>query len=145
MAETYHLGNGRKFVNLLVKLGLVYGFGQKNSRLLSVRGRRSGKLYSTPVILMVRDESEWLVAPYGATAWVKNLRVSRRGSLRKGKRVREISVEELPAADAGPVIRQYVELVPITRKFWNVTPDSSDEAFVAEVATHPVFLIRDAT
>lgn len=143
MAEKYRLGTGRKFINLMIKLGLVYGVGQKNARILSVRGRRSGKLYSTPVLLVLRDESEWLVAPYGATAWVKNLRVSRKATLRRGKRVREITVEELRPADAAPVMRQYLESVAVTRKFWDVTSESSDEAFMAEAASHPVFFIRD--
>src|SRR5689334_11423080 len=54
----------------LTRLGIgVYG-----SRVLEVRGRRSGEWRSTPVNLLRYEGEEYLVAPRGQTQWVKNLR-----------------------------------------------------------------------
>lgn len=142
MAETYHLGRGRKAVNTLVKLGLVLGVGGKNMRLLTVKGRKTGKLHSTPVTLVVDGEKRWLVAPYGPRDWVKNLRATKFATLQHGKTVDTIEVRELSPSEAVPVMRAYVTKVKVTRKFWDVTPDSPDEAFLAEAPKHPVFLIK---
>lgn len=142
MAEKYQLSRGRKAINAMVKFGLVLGIGGKHTRLLTVKGRKTGKLYSTPVTLVVDGDKQWLVAPYGEREWVKNLRASGYATLQHGRTAQAIEVRELPPAEAAPVIKAYVTKVKITRKYWDVTPDSPDEAFIAEAASHPVFLIR---
>jgi hypothetical protein len=96
---------------------------------------------STPVTLVVEDGAHWIVAPYGERQWVKNLRVAKTGTLRRGRRTEPISVTEVTLEDAVPVMRAYVERVPVTRKFWAVGPDSSDDAYLAEAANHPVFSV----
>jgi hypothetical protein len=50
------------------------GLGPGRTSLLTVRGRRSGRLYATPMTLVVEDGRRWLVAPYGAVNWVRNAR-----------------------------------------------------------------------
>ena len=52
----------------LVGAGLAYSYNY----LLQVRGRKSGKLYSTPINLLQRDGKRFLVAPRGRTQWVRN-------------------------------------------------------------------------
>jgi methylthioribose-1-phosphate isomerase len=44
--------------------------------------------------------------------------------------------------DAAPVLKQYVTDVPITRPFFDVTPEAPVEAFIAEAHRHPVFWVR---
>ena len=48
------------------------GLGFSHNYLLQVRGRKSGKLYSTPIDLLERDGTRYLVAPRGRTQWVRN-------------------------------------------------------------------------
>src|ERR1039458_6030598 len=48
------------------------GFGLKHNYLLQVRGRKSGKLYSTPIDLLETGGKRFLVAPRGRTQWVRN-------------------------------------------------------------------------
>ena len=64
MTKAYRLGLARRLVNLLVKGLLRLGLAGGHTYLLSVSGRRSGRTYSTPVILVENGE-RWLVAPYG--------------------------------------------------------------------------------
>src|SRR6202042_2840659 len=79
-------------VALMVKLGIgVYG-----SRVLEVRGRKSGEWRQTPVNLLTVDGQDYLVAPRGHTQWVRNIRVSGGGRLRLGRRTREVQGVELP-------------------------------------------------
>jgi hypothetical protein len=42
-------------------------------------------------------------------------------------------------AEAAPVLKRYVTHVPITRPFFDVTPDSSLDAFASAAVRHPVF------
>jgi deazaflavin-dependent oxidoreductase (nitroreductase family) len=142
MAATYHLSPGRRAINFLVRAGLALGLGEKNTRMLTVVGRKSGKPFSTPVTLVVDDGNEWIVAPYGERQWVKNLRAAGKATLGRGRKRRDVTVRELAPEDAVPVIRRYIERVPITKKYWNVTAEAPDEAMLAEAAKHPVFLVE---
>jgi deazaflavin-dependent oxidoreductase (nitroreductase family) len=80
-----------RLVAALTRLGVsVYG-----SRVLEVKGRKSGQWRQTPVHLLSVDGAEYLVAPRGHTQWVKNLRASREGRLRVGRRTEPFTAVEL--------------------------------------------------
>lgn len=142
MSETYHLSPARRVLNFFVRAGLALGLGEKNTRMLTVVGRTSGKPLSTPVTLVVDDGSEWIVAPYGERQWVKNLRAAGEATLSRGHTRRAVTVRELAPGEAAPVIRRYIKRVPITKRYWNVTAEAPDEAILAEAAKHPVFLVE---
>jgi hypothetical protein len=42
---------------------------------------------------------------------------------------------------AAPILKAYVERVPITRPYFDVTPDAPPAAFAAEAPKHPVFQV----
>ena len=89
----------------MVKLGIgVYG-----SRVLEVRGRKSGEWRQTPVNLLTVDAQDYLVAPRGHTQWVRNIRVSGGGRLRLGRRTQEIKVVELTDEQKPPLLRAYLK------------------------------------
>jgi deazaflavin-dependent oxidoreductase (nitroreductase family) len=78
--------------------------------LLSVHGRRSGKLRTVPVA-MLELEGVWFVqACYGETGWVANLRAVGEGivTLSGGRRVPVQAIEVAPE-DAGAVLRRALE------------------------------------
>lgn len=68
----------------------VYGFlvglgiGLSHSYLLQVVGRKSGKIYATPVDLLELDGKRFLVAPRGLTQWVRNAEAAGEVTLKKG-------------------------------------------------------------
>ena len=129
------MGNG------LVRVGLWLGTGG-DMRLLTVAGRKTGKPMSTPVTLVIEGGEQWLVAPYGERQWVKNLRAAGTATLSKGRSKRTFTAHELAAEEAVPVLRRYVKQVPITRHYWDVTPESPDEEYMVEATKHPVFAIE---
>ncbi len=125
------------FVALLTRLGLsVYG-----SRVLEVKGRKSGEWRQTPVNLLRHGGAEYLVAPRGHTQWVKNLRASGEGRLRVGGRVEVFHASELADADKPAVLRAYLKKwkVEVGVFFAGVGPDSSDEELLRVAPDHPVF------
>jgi len=141
VAARYQRGLARRGVNGLVRLLLRLGTGPAGTYLLTVAGRRSGALRSTPVTLVEEGKRRWLVAPYGEVAWVRNLRAAGRASLSRGGRAEEIAVREVGVEEAAPVLKIYITRVPITRPFFDVGPESDLDAFRAEAPRHPVFAI----
>ena len=74
-------------VGFLVGLGL----GFRHNYLLQVPGRKSGKLYSTPVDVLSVASGRYLVAPRGNTQWVRNALAAGRVTLRGACRARSLS------------------------------------------------------
>jgi deazaflavin-dependent oxidoreductase (nitroreductase family) len=142
MAATYRLGVARRAVNVLVRALLRAGLGPPRTYLLGVRGRKSGRLLTTPVTLIEEGGRRWLVAPYGEVGWVKNARAAGRVTLRRGRRVETVKIVELGPEEAAPVLKRYVTEVPITRPFFDARPSSDLAAFRAEAPRHPVFRLE---
>src|ERR1700723_1900969 len=65
---------------VLVGIGLPF----PHKYLLQVRGRKSGKLYSTPINLLEWKDKRLLVAPRGRTQWVRNAEAAGEVTLKKG-------------------------------------------------------------
>jgi deazaflavin-dependent oxidoreductase (nitroreductase family) len=130
-----------RFANLLPKLGVsVMG-----SRLLAVRGRKSGEWRTTMVNLMVREDGErFLVAPRGHTQWVRNLRVAGGGELRLGRKVETFTATEVADADKVPLLRLYLRKWgwEVGKFFEGVTKDATDEELAAIAPGFPVFQLR---
>jgi len=145
MAATSRLSRWRRFLNALVRGLLRVGLGPRHTYLLTVRGRRSGIEYSTPVTLVEQEDKRWLVAPYGEVSWVRNARAAGQVTLSRGRQSETAAIVELGPEERAPVLKRYATEVPITRPFFDATPDSPLEAFVAEAPRHPVFRIRRDT
>jgi deazaflavin-dependent oxidoreductase (nitroreductase family) len=134
---TEHVFN--PLVAALMRVGIsVYG-----SRVLAVRGRRSGQWRTTPVNLLEFRGQRYLVAPRGVTEWVRNIRVSHSGELRLGARREPIQVTEL-ADDAKPeLLRHYLQnwKWEVGQFFEGVGPQASEDDIKRIAPNHPVFKI----
>ena len=140
MAQVYRLTRPRRFVNVVIRRLALLGLAGRHTYLLTVPGRSTGRLYSTPVILVENGE-RWLVAPYGDVGWVRNARAAGEVTLRRGRQTETLKIEEISPAVAAPVLWEYVRRVPVTRPFFAAGVKSPLEAFEAEAARHPVFRI----
>jgi deazaflavin-dependent oxidoreductase (nitroreductase family) len=89
----------------LTKLGIsVWG-----SRVLYVRGRKTGEWRGTPVNLLTYEGNRYLVAPRGNTQWVRNLRAAGgEGELRVGHRAERFRASELEDDAKPQVLRAYL-------------------------------------
>lgn len=126
-------------VQLLTRLGLsVYG-----SRILAVRGRKSGDWRTNPVNLLEFQGQRYLVAPRGVTEWVRNIRVSGSGELRLGSRREPIRVAELADAEKPALLRHYLRRWKweAGQFFGGVDADASEAEIQRIAPNHPVFRI----
>lgn len=110
----------------------------RRTHVLTVRGRRTGRRYSTPVQLVLEGDG-WLVAPYGERDWVKNARAAGEVELTRARRTATYRVEEVGPEEAAPVLREYLRMTPIVKPYFDAPPDAPLAAFVAEAGRHPVF------
>ena len=85
------------------------GVSIAGSRVLEVKGRKSGEWRQTPVNLLELEGDRYLVAPRGNTQWVRNMRVSGGGRLVRGRRVEEFTATEVPEDERPPLLRAYLE------------------------------------
>ena len=121
----------------LTRLGVsVYG-----SRVLEVRGRKSGEWRHTPVNLLRYEGDEYLVSPRGHTQWVKNLRASGEGRLRVGRRTQPFTAVELSDDEKPRLLRAYLNKwkFEVGVFFGGVGPDSPDDELRRIAPDHPVF------
>lgn len=126
----------------LTKLGVsLWG-----SRILYVRGRKTGEWRSTPVNLLVFEGERYLVAPRGHTQWVRNLRVAGEGRLRLGRREERFVPVELADDEKVPVIRAYLKkwAWEVGAFFDDLRATSPDEDLRAAAPGFPVFRLPKA-
>jgi deazaflavin-dependent oxidoreductase (nitroreductase family) len=120
----------------LVGLGLGFSYNY----LLEVRGRKSGKLYSTPIDLLELHGKRFLVAPRGRTQWVRNAEAAgeitlRRRSTRLKFRLRPLSDTEAPA-----ILKAYLDnFKSEVQRYFPVPAGSPPEAFSTLTSSYPAF------
>jgi len=135
----FRKSRGRRLGDAIISMFGWAGIGPFH--LLTTRGRRTGLPRTTPVTLVEENQQRWLVAPYGPVSWVHNARAAGRVSLRRGRDRREYTIRELPAAEAGPILKRYIGFAGATRPFFQASKDSPVDDFIAEADRHPVFAL----
>jgi deazaflavin-dependent oxidoreductase (nitroreductase family) len=130
--------------NPLVALMTRLGLSVAGSRVLEVRGRKTGEPRRTPVNLLSLDGERYLVAPRGHTQWTRNLRASGSGRLLKGRRGEAFTATEVADEDKPPILRAYLR-----RWKWEVgvffdgTDADSPEEDIRRIApAHPIFRVE---
>ena len=120
------------------------GVSVAGSRVLEVRGRKSGEPRRTPVNLMTLDGTRYLVAPRGHTQWVRNLRARGEGRLLLGRRAEPFAATELPDDEKPALLRAYLKRWKweVGAFFGGVRPDSSDAELRRIAPDHPIFRIE---
>ena|SRR5215469_7207628 len=74
MAKPYRVNTFMRINNTMTTWCLRLGIKMWSFSLLTVRGRKSGKLIATPIAIFVQDQQRYLIASYGVVNWVRNLR-----------------------------------------------------------------------
>jgi hypothetical protein len=114
----------------------AFGFASNYLVTLKVRGRRSGRMISLPLVMVVIEGERYLVSMLGAESdWVRNVKAAGGNvTLRHGGR-EEAHLEEVPADRRAPVLKAYLKRAPGARPHLPVDKDAplSDDRVV-----HPV-------
>jgi len=119
------------------------GVSVAGSRVLEVKGRKSGEWRKTPVNLLSYEGGRYLVSPRGHTQWVRNMRVSGGGRLVLGRRAEEFSATEVGEEEKPLLLRAYLEKWKweVGAFFDGVGPDAPDEELRRIGPDHPAFRI----
>jgi hypothetical protein len=134
----------RHAFNPAVALMTRAGISIWGSRVLRVRGRKSGEWHSHPVNLLTYEGKQYLVAPRGLTQWVRNIRVAGGGELLLGNKVQPFKAGQIPDEEKAPILRAYLKrwAVEVGIFFQGVGADSSEEELRRIAPDHPVFRVE---
>lgn len=135
---------GRKVNQLqgwLAGLGLPPNF----MVVLEVRGRRSGRPRSTPVVIASLDGKDYLVSMLGPDSeWVKNVEAARGEAVIRHGRRRDVRLRPLPPEQRAPILREYVRIAPSGRQHFPVAVGAPLAEFEAICDRYPVYRIDAA-
>ena len=126
----------------LQRRGVVIG----TMRLLSVPGRKSGKLRTTPVSPLMVEGDRYVIAGLEEADWVKNARVAGWGILARGREQDRVKLLELRLQERAPVLREFPNRVPHGVQFFRYLYGISGtpEEFEALASRCPVFRVEEA-
>jgi len=118
------------------------GLSLAGSRVLEVKGRKSGEWRQTPVNPLPFEGNTYLVAPRGHTQWVRNLRVSGEGRL-VGRRSESFKATELADEEKPALLRAYLKKWKweVGAFFDGVGADAPESELRRIAPDHPVFRI----
>jgi len=129
-----------RLFNRLMGHALRLGFAPGYMRLLEVRGRKSGKTFTTPVNVLDFNGRRWLIAARGETAWARNARAAGHVVLRRGSRAESLMVREVADADKPEIIKAFLDRFKSqVQRFFDVPAGSPAAAFLATASRTPVF------
>jgi deazaflavin-dependent oxidoreductase (nitroreductase family) len=134
----------RNVFNRLVAALMRLGISVWGSRVLEVRGRKTGEPRRTPVNLLAFEGSSYLVAPRGHTQWVRNLRAAGRGELLLGRHRERFVGVELADGEKEPILRAYLKRWKweVGQFFGGVDADSPSEDLQRIAPDHPIFRVE---
>ncbi len=116
------------------------GLGPSHIYLLEVRGRKSGKLFSTPVDLLELQGTRYLVAPRGRTQWVRNAEAAGEITLKKGSKRQKFRLRAIPDADKPKILKAYLDTFKReVQRYFPVPAGSPPEAFEQVASSYPAF------
>jgi hypothetical protein len=109
---------------------------------LEVVGRRSGRVFSLPLVIAVVDGERYLVSMLGENVeWVRNARAA--GglvTLRRGIRER-VRLEEVAVERRAPLLKAYLQCAPGARGHIPVSKDAPVAEFEKVASQFPVFRV----
>ncbi|HJT00632.1 MAG TPA: nitroreductase family deazaflavin-dependent oxidoreductase [Terriglobales bacterium] len=131
---------GERFFNRAFGLLVGLGLGLPHNYLVQVRGRKSGKVYSTPIDLLELDGKRFLVAPRGRTQWVRNAEAAGDVTLKKGRTRLRYRIRSIPDAGKPELLKAYLDRFQTTvQRYFPVPAGSPPQAFTAVASNYPVF------
>jgi deazaflavin-dependent oxidoreductase (nitroreductase family) len=131
---------GEKIFNRLFGFLVGLGLGFSYNYLLEVRGRKTGKIYSTPIDLLEMNGKKYLVAPRGRTQWVRNAEAAGEVTLKKGGKRQKFRLRPIPDADKSPILKAYLDTFKReVQRYFPIPAGSTPESFAAVARSYPVF------
>ena len=138
----------KNVANKLVALLTRSGLSIMGSRVLEVKGRKSGLPRRTPVNLLTFEGAQYLVSARGEGEWVRNVRADEgRLDLLLGGKRQHYRAQEVGDDAKVQILRAYLRRwkAEVGVFFDGVGPDSTDAEIGAIAHKHPVFQLQPAS
>ncbi|MQY22800.1 nitroreductase/quinone reductase family protein [Nocardia macrotermitis] len=133
-----------KVITRLQRLGIAFGPMQ----LLTVTGRRSGRLLTFPIAVNELDGGRYIFQAFPKAAWVANVRAADTVTLTRGRKSTTARLVELPVEQRGPVLRDLVATSPssVGTRFvtTGLAEESTPDGVAAAAARIAVFRVEPA-
>lgn len=136
----------KKIMNPIALFAMRAGISIWGSRILEVRGRKSGITRRVPVNLLSVEGTKYLVSPRGESQWVRNIRADNgQIALLLGRDRSEWVAHELPDSEKSPILRAYLQKwkMEVGIFFYGVNADSQEADIQRITANHPVFRLSE--
>ena len=119
------------------------GRGPERLARLEIRGRRSGRLRSFPVMVADYEGARYLVPMLGRRAnWVANVRAAGGRAVLQRGRAEAVSLEEVDERDRAPILKRYLEIAPGARAHFPVGRHAPLAEFERIAGRYPTFRVR---
>jgi F420H(2)-dependent quinone reductase len=148
--QRWQFRNGRpnwsaRMLSRLLGIAFASGIGPNQAATIEVRGRKTGRTISFPVVVVAYQGDRYLVAMLGdKTNWVRNVRADNRAVLLQGRRENVSLVEDF-SGNRAAILRRYLELGPGARPFFPIDRRAPLTDFERIVEEYPVFRITPAS
>ena len=135
-----------RLLNRVDATAAAAGIGPRRLARLEVRGRRSGRQLSLPVVVAEYDGQRYLVAMLGNDAnWVRNVRAAGgRAVLRHGHDER-VRLDEIAPRARAPILQRYLQVAPGARAHFPVDRHAPLPQFERIAEQYPVFRVAAAS
>src|SRR6267143_1140950 len=104
-------------LNPIVRRLMGVGVPLGPNALLSVRGRKTGQLRTTPIAVVEIGGRRWVQSPYGEVNWVRNFRAAGEGILTMGRPQEPVTAVALTPEQAAAffqdVLGPYIRRIPL--------------------------------
>lgn len=123
----------------------AHGIGPSRVVTLDVRGRKTGRVISMPVVVADYDGGRYLVSMFGEHSnWVRNVRAAGGAAVIRHRTREAVHLHEVPASQRPPILKRYLELAPGARPHIPMAPTAPLPEFERIAADYPVFRISAA-
>lgn len=140
MAKKYQVTTGKKIVSWLMGIAARLGLG--NFVVLTTTGRKSGQPRRVTVSPISDGEGEYLVSPYGQSAWVLNVRADPTPTIRRGGSEDTVRLIEV-TGQKPELVKAYYEREVFARQFMDVQGQANVDDFSSVPERFPVFRIEE--
>lgn len=109
-------------------------------QLLQVRGRKTGRVYSSPVNVLQIGSKKYLVAPRGHTQWVRNAESAGEVVLKRGSARNKYRLKPIPDPEKLDILKLYLDTYKSEVQRFFPVPANSPPAALRDIASnYPVF------
>jgi F420H(2)-dependent quinone reductase len=146
MRWMYRGGHPNQLAKILNKGGALFnllGILPNYSVTLEVAGRRSGKLISFPLVMIVMSGERYLVSMLGENVnWIRNVKAAGDiATLRHGVN-EQVLLKEVDVSKRAPILKAYLQIAPGARPHIPVSKDAPISEFEKIASEYPVFKLE---